>query len=189
MEKIPVYILAGGASSRFGSDKARAEAGGKPLVVGLARAVAPAAASVTVVAERAGKYEDLGLRTIADLEPGHGPLGGLQAALGDLGELGAGDWLLLLSCDLAGVQIEWIERLWAARRAGSATVLFRDQRWQPLLALYHVSARRAVDELLARGQRKMYRLMGKVDAVAVAPPDDWHKLRNVNRPEDLPREG
>src|SRR5262245_52966476 len=104
MIKIPVYILAGGKSSRFGSDKARAIFRGEALISRIAREVEAVASQVTVVAERAGKYDDLGLRTIADLQSGLGPIGGLLTALGECGD----DWVFIASCDMVAINIEWI---------------------------------------------------------------------------------
>ena len=66
MEKVPVYILAGGKSSRFGQDKARVQLHGQPLLLHTARMVQAFASSITVVANAVDKYADLGLRTIAD---------------------------------------------------------------------------------------------------------------------------
>ena len=82
MTRLPIYILAGGRSSRFGSDKARAVLDGEPLIKRVARMAMPIAESTTIVADRTGKYDDLGLRSIADDPPHLGPLGGLAAALG-----------------------------------------------------------------------------------------------------------
>ena len=67
MDTLPVYILAGGKSSRLGRDKAMVEIGGEPLLVRVIRSLEPVAASVTVVADRLGKYRNLGIETIADL--------------------------------------------------------------------------------------------------------------------------
>src|SRR3954452_12325135 len=96
--KLPVYVLAGGKSSRFGSDKARALIDGTPLIRILADRLSPFASSLTVVAEVAGKYDDLGLKTIADQVPGLGPMGGLKTILGSLPENSRSPWFLLVSC-------------------------------------------------------------------------------------------
>ena len=74
-------VLAGGQATRFGSDKARAMLDGEPLIARLVKRVQPHASRITVVADVAGKYDDLGLTTIADDVPGRGPVGGLLAAL------------------------------------------------------------------------------------------------------------
>lgn len=98
MDKLPLYILAGGRSSRFGSDKARAELGGRPLVRRIADALAPVADPVRVVAGPPGGYADLGFVTIADRRPDLRPLAGLEMALLDRQQLCGTGWLILCSC-------------------------------------------------------------------------------------------
>lgn len=183
MDRVPVYILAGGKSSRFGTDKARAESGGVPIIVRLAHAVRPVASSITVVANIPEKYADLHLCTISDRIPGLGPLGGLQAALEDCKSEG---WLLLLSCDSVGIRTEWVDRLFAHRRIGAQAVLFRNGRWEPLLALYHTSIRETVDRHIAERRLAMWALVETATTVALPIPPDWFELRNVNMPTDLP---
>jgi molybdopterin-guanine dinucleotide biosynthesis protein A len=182
MDAVPVYILAGGKSSRFGRDKARATVAGKALIVQLAEAVGPVASSVTAVAEVADKYADLEIRTIPDMRPGLGPLGGLHAALADVGD---DAWLLLLSCDFVGVKAEWIRRLMDSVRPDAQIVLFRDVRWEPLLALYHTSVKAVVDEHIEREQRPMWALVEAVEHVVLPAPAEWAELSNVNTPGDL----
>src|SRR5437867_170131 len=96
MMHLPLYIAAGGRSSRFGSDKARADVNGIPLILHVARRLEEAVSSLTVVADVEHKFEDLQLRTIADQHPGFGPMAALHAALDDQKHEG---WLLLVSCD------------------------------------------------------------------------------------------
>lgn len=178
---VPIYILAGGKSTRFGSDKARAMVEGRPLVLRLAEALAPLSKSVTVVADVAGKYADLELRTIGDLNPGGGPMAGLQTALHDCGE----PWLLLLSCDLVRVRPAWVERLLRARTEEANIVAFRHSHWEPLLALYHQRVRQQVDAHLADGRRRMQALLEVCAAIAVELPADWPAISQANTPADL----
>ena len=182
MDSLPVYLLAGGRSSRFGSDKARADAGGKPLLLRVAESVASRAEAVSAVADRAGKYDDLGIRTIADPAPGLGPIGGLLAALDDLREK---RWFVLLSCDWLGIEAAWLDLLAARARPGLRAVAFRHAHWEPLLALYHPSIRPAVERQVRAGDRAMWRLLEASRAIAVPVPPDWAKARQVNRPGDL----
>lgn len=78
------YILAGGKSSRFGSNKALVQMEGQPHLQRLADALRSDGWSVTVVARAIGSYSDLTLRVIADHEPDCGPVAGLLATLRDL---------------------------------------------------------------------------------------------------------
>lgn len=182
---IPIYITAGGRSSRFGSDKARALLDGRPLLSRIAAAVEPVASSVTVVAGRADQYADLGLRTIADLNPGGGPMAGLQTALHDCDQ----PWLALLSCDLAAVRPAWIETLLAARSDQASIIAFHHTFWEPLIALYHQRLRPQVDDWLAAGRLRMQALLDECGAVAVALPADWPAVAQVNTAADLAAAG
>jgi len=209
MEPLPVYILAGGRSSRFGSDKARVEIAGLPslpLIVSLAQQLAPVASRLRVVAELAGKYDDLGLETIGDRLPGQGPLGGLHAALADADEHDEAGWLLLASCDLVEVRPRWVSELFAHVRRGIQAVAFRDDRWQPMPALYHTSLAELVERQLAaigratlrqaqdrpskskgrpeRSRGAMWRLLEVAATVAVPPPADWPDIAQINTPAD-----
>jgi len=185
--KIPVYILAGGESRRFGRDKSRALLMGKPLICHSLAAVESFAASVTVVAEAAGKFNDLGCRTIADTQPGLGPIGGLQTALTALQAGDAGEWLLLISCDLHGVQEHWIEQLLDHRQPGCGAVAFRDVRWHPTLALYHQFALDTVERNIRDGRLALQDLLDALQACSPPLPDDWNLLININTPEALER--
>lgn len=184
MERLPTYILAGGRSSRFGRDKARAQIGGEALLRLVAASLEPAASSVTVVADRAGKYRDLGFETIADLRPGLGPLGGLWAALSHHGPSG---WLLCVSCDRVGVRVEWLQALLSARRAGARAVLFRGRIWQPLPGLYHSCFAPEVDAAIRAGRLTPWKLLEQTDSVALSMPSDWDDSVDINDLEELSR--
>lgn len=207
MPPLPLYILSGGHSSRFGADKARADVLGRPLIVHLADALKPIARSITVVADSAGKYADLGLRTIADATPDQGPLGGLQSALADCCETSAAladcvatsaahPWLLAVSCDWVGVKPAWVEQLWQAVQEKGAVraAAFKAGRWEPLFALYHTSLCEDVDRALAPvspgataapGQRSLWRILEAAQAAAVPLPPDWQDMAQINTPEAL----
>lgn len=187
-DRVPCFVLAGGQSSRFGSDKARALVKGRPLLVHVARALVAHASRITVVAARADAYHDLGLRTIADRIPGLGPLGGLHTALADLGRA---PWLLLCSCDWLGITPAWIEELLRHRRPGTRAVAFRGRRWEPLLALYHRELLAEAAGSLAAGERALWRLIERAAHVALPLPPDWSRAAQINwrhQLEDLARE-
>jgi molybdopterin-guanine dinucleotide biosynthesis protein A len=182
MNRVPVYILAGGKSSRLGRDKARVEIDGEPLLVRVARSLEPFARSITVVADRAGKYRDLGFETIADREPGLGPLGGLQTALGHCRD---GGWILCASCDRIGIRPGWLRALFSGRKNGAKAVVFRGRIWQPLPALYHASLAPEVDAAVASGRLTPWMLLEHAGVVSLRLPDDWETSVDINDPEEL----
>lgn len=182
--QIETYILAGGKSSRFGSDKALAPIDGKPLLMHQIRAVAPVAASLTVIADKNDKYHNLGIRTIADSTPGLGPMGGLKTALEDQKQ---NNWILLVACDAYGLRTEWLETLIAKAIFGAKIVCFKGERYEPFPALYHPSIYEIVMEQLRAGQRSMQGLTDTVMKRGLDAPEDFHTLRNINTPQDLPK--
>ncbi len=180
--RVPVYILAGGRSSRFGSDKARAVLDGESLILRVARILAPVAASVSVVADRAGKYDDLGLRTIADAAPGLGPLAGLATALTDMGHA---KWLMLCSCDAVVLKAEWLAALLASRADTVDAIAYRGAKWQPMPALFAASSLSRVQTQLHTDKRSMQRLLDDLATVALPMPAEWPERWQVNSPGDL----
>lgn len=181
VDKVPVYILAGGKSSRFGSDKARALIDGRPLVSRVAENLKTVASSVTVIADVAAKYSDLGLETIADDTAGLGPLGGLKTALRHRGD----GWLFLTACDVVSFKPQWIELLQRGAAPGSNAVAFKTDMWQPLPALYHSSIAALVEKHIAADRRALWKLLDAAQSVALPLPADWTQFRQVNTQQEL----
>jgi len=182
MLDIPVYILAGGRSSRFGTDKARARLGDETLLEAAARPFRQAGARLTAVAEVPDKYQELGFRTLGDRTPEQGPLGGLITALHDL----SGDeWLMLTACDFVGARVAWVDRLADRRAPGARAVAFRPGRWEPLFALYHRGLLEEAAAMLSAGERALWRLLERVGAVAAPIPPDWERARSIDTPAAL----
>jgi molybdopterin-guanine dinucleotide biosynthesis protein A len=193
---VHAFILAGGRSSRFGSDKARACIDGQPLIQRLANALASDVASVTVVAQQQDGYQDLGLRTIADYQVHGGPLAGLLRALEDLRMVSfpsriddpVDAWALVLSCDLIRWEPNWLIALRANYTKNPATlaIAFRSDRWQPFPGLYHSSLAKLVRRRTELGDASMHGLLDdpatKTVAVGLAglPP-----IQSANTPDEL----
>jgi molybdopterin-guanine dinucleotide biosynthesis protein A len=185
-DPVPAYILAGGRSRRFGSDKARALIAGVPLITRVAEAISRAALPVTVVAARQDAYSDLGLRTIPDIVPGQGPLGGLWTALAHHGGEG---WTFVCACDWLGIRPEWIALLLAKRRPGAQAVLLATEPAQPLFGLYHASVRDLTEQRVRKGRLAMADFLRAIDVMTIPAPEDWPHAVNLNRPSDLTQPG
>lgn len=181
MNRVPVYILAGGKSSRFGSDKARVEIRGQPLLIHVARSLEPVATDIIVVSDRAGKYRDLGFETIADRQPGLGPLGGLQVALSHCRD----GWLLCASCDRLGIRPGWLQALFSGINNGAKAVVYRDRIWQPMPALYHTSLAAEVNAAIDAGRLSPWVLLEQNHAVALETPPGWESSLDINAPGEL----
>ncbi len=176
--KLPVYLLAGGRSSRFGQDKARAFAGQQSLLEHVAQQTQSFASSVTVIAAQQDQYLDLGFRTLADRRVNLGPLAGLERSLEDCQT----DWLLLGSCDTLGIQTSDLNQLFQASRKGKQAVAWRGHYWEPLWALYHQSLLAEVQTCLASQQLSMQALLNQIATQAL--PNQSLNWLQINHAED-----
>jgi molybdopterin-guanine dinucleotide biosynthesis protein A len=188
MSDIEGFILAGGASSRMGTDKSRLSLGGETFVGRVARALGPLAARVRLVSSRPDA-SSFGLPVVADIHENRGALGGLHAALKGC----RASWAAVVSCDTPFVTGELLLRLASLRAAGVEAVAPRqsDGRVQPLCALYAAGPCLAVSEdLIREGELRPRVLLERVRTRRVAFEEltDLEGARlffaNVNTPED-----
>lgn len=192
------YILAGGKSSRFGSDKARVVVEGMPNLCFLSRRLEEFQLPTTVVSQSLSDYSDLGLRVIPDFEPDAGPFAGTITALRDAKSHHA-PWSLILTCDLLWHNDTWIHRLLTAIQSPitpfqpTAFVrLFHSESFSPFPGLYHVDSWPNAQECWNRGIRSMRGwLQGNtqhhgVDHSEVGDSIDPHSISDVLRIDYVP---
>ena len=143
------YVLAGGRSSRMGTDKAELLIGGLTM---LERAVATMAAATSDVVVVGGRQRlPSGTRGISDRVTSCGPLGGMVAALEDLERSGRG-WAVFLPVDMplvpGGLLAELAEGWMRPPQARVCFAVVSGQA-QPLVSAIHAAAlpwlRRALD--------------------------------------------
>jgi molybdenum cofactor guanylyltransferase len=164
----------------MGRDKALLPWGGSTLAEAVAREVAGAAGSATLV----GKVgPGIGaLDAIPDLYPGEGPLGGILTALDHT----RSDWNLVVACDMPRVDSPFLRRLIdAANQSGACALLPRGPSGlsEPLCAVYHRRAREPLETRFASGERKITRALAGVE-VAWLDVADVTVFQNLNTPED-----
>lgn len=190
------YLLAGGKSSRFGSDKALAMIDGSPLITRLIKQLRDCNfQDIYIVADREDRYQQLGLTSITDLRPQLGPLGGLWTALTHrLAHLGPG-WILLLPCDLIDFQPSWVTEWFQAISMSSTSspktvsaIAYYDQYWLPLPALYHTNLLSKVIESIDANQLSLQSLLNSLHDLAVpVSPQSSPAIRTANTPDELQR--
>ena len=180
--RVDGYVLTGGLSSRFGSDKALHVVGGQAMALQVAHALGELASRVTLVGDPA-RHGALGLRVIPDVIPGAGPLGGIVAALADAER----QWILIVACDLPNVSAAPLETLLRfASDSDVRAVVPRtpDGRLQPLCAAYAKEAQGPLEAALRNGTRKVTDALRDLHWRAV-DMEDAGPFTNVNRPSDL----
>ena len=192
-------VLAGGASSRLGRDKALATVGDRPMLTRVVDAVSVACSETLVAGDPTGREElELpgGARWIPDRYTDKGPLAGLHAGLAEAHH----DLVVAVGCDmpfLNGLLLVLLLRVAEEDRQLYQAVVPRvGGRLQPLHAVYHRSCARQVEELLATEASPAPSLHGLVSRLRVRyveeaelrPFDpELRSFLSVNTEEELER--
>ena len=176
------YILAGGASSRFGTDKARVELGGRPMLARMVELMRWVTERAKVVAAE-GKYSEFGVEVVADCWPGEGPLGGILTALMATGNAKLRcNWNLVLSCDMPFLTREWLAYMTERAEASHAEVVVPKsaQGLEPLCACWRTSAVKKLMYAFEDGIRKVTEAMKRLE-MEVLDVQDWKRFDSAGR--------
>lgn len=183
-ERVPFdgAVLAGGASTRMGRDKALIDIEGVPMVSIAVDALRRAgAAEVVVVGGDRTAIEALGHRWVADLHPGSGPLGGLITALATATE----DVVVVLACDHVAAAAPAVRSVVGALGDGDVAVPVVEGHLQSLHAAWRRSALPRIESVFARGDRSVRDALAVLDVVQILDGDPcW--FADADTPEDLP---
>ena len=178
-------ILAGGASSRMGADKARMPVNGIPMIAHVAGTLSQAFAEVIVLAGREARYPFLGLKHISDIFEECGPLGGIHAALVHASP----NPVFVLACDMPFVPPALIDFMVSHRSQAKANLASVDEKVQPLCGLYDSECRETMESRLQKGRNSVLGALEEIDhsVISIGPNLPFyfpHILGNVNNSED-----
>ena len=180
------FVLAGGESTRMGSDKAFLQLGDETLLARSLRLASAVCAEVRIVGS-AARFAGHGT-VLEDIFPKRGPLGGIHAALSS----SLTDLNLMLAVDLPFIEASFLEYLVARARRCDAlvTVPRAGGGWQPLCAVYRRAFAQTAEAALAQGKNKIDALFATVKTEVVDEVEltragfSPSMLRNLNTPED-----
>lgn len=182
--RVCALILAGGRSSRMGSDKALLPLGGETL---LARAADfwRGVSGIDGVIVSTGSEEHLptlpaGVIGVPDLYPGCGPMAGLHAAF----TLTDAEVLYVSAVDMPFLTPDAL----LPEPTGDAAIYVNQNRPEPLFGAYRRSCLPSIEKALADGERKMRTLLDRVDTEYIPLPDTLREaVSNLNTRADVLR--
>ncbi|HKV24056.1 MAG TPA: molybdenum cofactor guanylyltransferase [Candidatus Acidoferrum sp.] len=183
------YVLAGGASRRFGKDKALAELGGKPMLERMLEMVERASvaeggnrtAAHVIGAEKI--YGKFGRPCVEDRWPGEGPLGGIITALLDTRTTTPGcERNLVVSCDMPFLTLEWLEFLIGRAEHSKAQVVLAHSSSgpEPLCACWKTDATETLLMGFEGGLRKVTDGIALIRA-EILDEGDWKRFDSFGR--------
>jgi molybdopterin-guanine dinucleotide biosynthesis protein A len=189
-------VLAGGRSSRFGSDKLAARIDGVTILERAVRTLAGLSDDVIVVIGPSSPEPelpgDLPHRFVRDREAFHGPLAGVAAGLAAVGA----DVVVVVAGDMPFVQLDVVRAMLqvAAERRAEAVALVDDGQPRPIPCVLRTEhALAAARSLLDVGERRLRALLDALPLTAI-DESTWTRLDperrtlvDVDEPGDLPR--
>jgi len=183
----PAFILAGGQSRRFGSDKSLFEIEGQLQVVRLGKALTDAGHSVTIVGGNSDKLSGLGFPFLADQRPDSGPMMGVLSALLHQLEIVASH-CLIVTCDLAAWQPHWISALLGSSGQSNSKLPYcfsSTSGPEPFPAIYHTDLVERLAAEIDSQQLSLRRFLTSCGFNAAAISKDLPAEWSFNTPDEL----
>jgi len=184
---VTAFVLAGGKSTRMGSEKAFVVLDGKTLLERAMHTLRTLTQDVIIIGARS-KFS-MYAPVVEDIFPHRGPLGGIHAALTATHT----HLNLVLAVDLPFVQESFLRFLLKAAQETDAMVVVPSAAggWQPLCAVYRKVFGKAAEEALKVGRNKIDLLFGPVPVLTIPEQEiiragfSLDMFRNINTREDL----
>jgi molybdopterin-guanine dinucleotide biosynthesis protein A len=188
---ITVAVLAGGKSSRMGTDKSFVRVLGRPMIERVLAAVDGLGAETHIITNRPDDYAYLGLPLHTDVLPDKGSLGGLYSAL----TYAAHDTVLVVACDMPFLARPLLGHLLALAPGHDVVVPRVAGECEPLHAVY---GKACLAPIRARLDAGRFKVIGFYEDVRVRYVEEVElrefdpQLRsfvNVNTPEEAGMNG
>jgi molybdopterin-guanine dinucleotide biosynthesis protein A len=186
-DEVPLYgmVLAGGLSSRMGTDKALLNYHAENQLVRTASLLSETCSKVFIScrAEQSSAYSDYGFPVITDTYLDMGPLGGLLSAQRSHPDAA---WLLV-ACDLPFLDGNTLASLLSNRdpfRHATALMSPESRHPEPLLAIYEPKSRRPLLQQHASGNDSLSSFL-RNSRILKIDPDNPDALKNVNDNEEM----
>lgn len=175
-------ILAGGKSSRMGTDKGFLMLNDKSFMQHSIDALKPLVSEIIIVSNNPD-YDAFGLNRINDSIENAGPLAGIYSGL----EESKTDYNLVLSCDIPLINSDILKQLILVIDDVSEVIQIEsNNRKMPLIALYKKSCITTFKNLLNQGKRKLQFAVNQccVKSVSINENEDLFTT-NVNTKDEL----
>ncbi len=152
-------ILAGGKSSRMGTNKALLELNGRRIIEGIAETLRNITDEMIVVTNTFADYEFLQLPMVEDNWKGMGPLAGIEAGL----TASNTEHNLIVACDMPFISVELGRYLLTCLDESQAAVPVIEGTRHPLFAAYRREVLEEARKSLEKNELRIGQLLKNVD--------------------------
>ncbi len=183
-ENLSIYILAGGKSSRMGTDKGLMKLGNKKVIEYILEICEHISPTIFIVTSNS-EYQQFNYPLIVDEFKDAGPAGGIDAIL----QHTTTDNNLVISCDMPFVHVDAIQYIFDQSQNHSITIPLLNQYPEAMFGMYKKTCKNKWRELLLQQHFKMSDLIAHFNPKFVNGNllQEKHPMlfANINSPEDL----
>lgn len=178
------YVLAGGKSSRMGTDKGLLKFYGKPIIQIIVEQLQPAVSN-TIIISKNEAYKKFGLEVIPDLINDKGPAGGIHAALSHTDS----DKIFVVSCDMPNITTNAIQYIIEQSFHSQITLPLNNGNVEPLFGVYAKTCLPLWQQLIEQGKIKLQEMVTHFELLKINVEN--HKFfnaelfSNINDKNDL----
>ena len=175
-------ILAGGKSSRMGTDKGFLLLNNKPFVQYSIDALKPLVSEIIIVSDNP-EYDVFGLKRVNDITKNAGPVAGIYAGL----SASSTEYNIVLSCDIPLISTEVLQKLINAIDADSEIILAESNgKSMPLIAIYKKSIAETFNTFLEQDERRLRVVVNACKSKNIILENELaFTTMNVNTPNEL----
>lgn len=179
-------ILAGGDSSRMGSDKAFLPILGARFIDHVYLCMERLFSEVLIVTRTPAHYSDIPCRKVIDMYPGLGALAGIHSGLLHA----TSERIFVAACDMPFISPTVVRYICSFAAQGDLVLPYTSGGHEPLHAVYARACLPAIEQVLEKGQRRVGAFFDHVrvikipvDAIIRLDPEE-KSFCNINTPED-----
>ena len=180
--KATAIVLAGGRSTRMGTDKSLMALAGKPLVEHVVDQVRPQVEQIRLSAADEERFAFLGLPISRDRLADAGPLVAIASSLED----STTEWNLVVPCDMPRIPARLVTQMFRLAEGADIVVPTSGGHFEPLLALYRRGCLSVMWEAIREGGRKIIDVFDRL-TVRTLPLPSGAMLANLNTPDEVRR--
>jgi molybdopterin-guanine dinucleotide biosynthesis protein A len=181
-KNITGVILAGGKSSRMGTDKGFLKLNGKLFIEHIIAALTPFVSEIIIVSNHP-EYDNFKLKRVPDFVENAGPLAGVYSGL--LASKTENN--LVLSCDIPLINSEILAEL--VRQIDDVSEIIQIEsngKTMPLISVYNKSCETVFSSLLNQGERRLRFAVNQCKVKNILLNKEQEKrVSNINTPEQL----
>lgn len=181
-KNITGVILAGGKSSRMGTDKGFLKLNGKLFIEHIIAVLTPFVSEIIIVSNHP-EYDNFKLKRVPDFVENAGPLAGVYSGL--LASKTENN--LVLSCDIPLINSEILAEL--VRQIDDVSEIIQIEsngKTMPLISVYNKSCETVFSSLLNQGERRLRFAVNQCKVKNILLNKEQEKrVSNINTPEQL----